>query len=206
MKIRTIMTALISCMTLGCSTTQGTAAVECGAGAAGSAFLLCKALGGDNDKCAALAAVGGAGGATFCYNYADKLEKRRQELGGRENDLDARIEYVRNLNQDAEQLNAQLRTRVTEVTQHTDEVVSKVSQGELTKDQLKQEQAALDHEIQSVSHQAAQERDALEEMKRFQARQEQRSQALDAEIVKQEQLLIDTERQTSALAAQRQRV
>jgi hypothetical protein len=206
MKTRTIVTALIPCMTLGCSTPQGTSAVECGAGAAGGAFLLCKAFGGKDDTCAAVAAAGGVGGATICYSYADNLEKRRQQLAGHENDLDARLAYVRGLNQDAEKLNAQLRSRVAEVTRHTNDTVAKVQQGQMNQQRLKEEQTALDNEIAAANQQAAQARAALQDMKRFRAQQAQRSEQLDAEIAKQTQLLEETERQTSALASQRQRV
>jgi len=212
---------LIACLTPGCGTPQRTAALECGAGGAGGAFLLCKALGGNDDTCMAMAAAGGGVGATVCYNYAGQLEQRRQALAGREDDLDAQLEYVRGLNQDAEQLNVRLRERVAEITRLTDDAVAKVGQGRMTQQQLQEQQNALDEEIATGRQQLAQGRTALDELKRYRARQEeqarqdeqaageqqaQRLRALDAELAKNEALLQEIERQTSALASQRQRV
>jgi hypothetical protein len=202
----TVITLLSSITLLGCSTPQGRAAFECGAGSAAATYALCKLTGGKNDTCNKVALGSGLGGAAVCYTYASSLKARSSILAGRENDLDARLRYVRGLNEDAERLNAELRTRVAAVAQHTDEVIMKINQNKISLQQLNDEKSALDVEISAVNQQIVLERQALEDMKRFQASQARKSQALDAEIAKQESLLYESERQTSALAAQRQRV
>lgn len=219
--MKRMIAALVACMSMGCGSPERNAALECGAGGAGGAYLLCKAFGGNDDTCTAMAAAGGGVGASVCYNYAGQLEKRRQALAGREDDLDAQLDYVRGLNQDAEQLNARLRERVADITRLTDDAVEKIGQGRMTQQQLQEQQDALDEEIAAGRQQLAQGRTALDELKRYRARleeqarqeqqagevqQAQRLQALDAELAKNEALLEEIERQTSALASQRQRV
>ena len=204
-----IVIVLASCLSAGCATTtdnQRTSALECGAGGAAGGFLLCKALGGDNKQCAAVAFLTGAGGAAICYSYAGNLEKRRQELAGKEADLDARLRYVRGVNEDSEKLNRQLRDRVANVTRHTNELVAQVNQKKLSQQNLTKEREALDNEVKVANEQLTLEKKALKDIKQLQAQHARNSHELDAEIAKQQRLLAETQRQTTALASQRQRI
>ena len=201
--MKRMIAALVACMSMGCGSPERNAALECGAGGAGGAYLLCKAFGGNDDTCTAMAAAGGGVGASVCYNYAGQLEKRRQALAGREDDLDAQLDYVRGLNQDAEQLNARLRERVADITRLTDDAVEKIGQGRMTQQQLQEQQDALD---ELKRYRARLEEQARQEQQADEVQQAQRLQALDAELAKNEALLEEIERQTSALASQRQRV
>ena len=185
------------------------AALECGAVGAGLATAICIAAGGSAAACAGAAAGGGALGAGICYTYAQKYEKRRQELAGKENDLDARLKYVRGLNEDSEKLNQDLNTRVAQVSKRADEIVAQIRQGSISQQELTKEREKLLKEENSAKDQVALEKSALEDMKNFQSRQAQtgnESAELDAEIRKQERLLAETQNATRALAAQRQRI
>jgi hypothetical protein len=205
---------LLALMT-GCSTvggkpgSSGMAALECGAVGAGIATAICIAAGGKAAACAGAAAGGGALGAGICYTYAQKYEKRRQELAGKENDLDARLKYVRGLNEDSEKLNQDLNARVEQVSKRTDKIVAQVNEGAISRQELIKEREGLLKEENAAKDQVALEKSALDDMKRFQARQAQagnESAELDAEIQKQERLLAETQNATRALAAQRQRI
>jgi hypothetical protein len=189
------------------------AALECGAVGAGLAAAICLAAGGNAATCAGAAAGGGLLGAGACYTYAEKYEKRRQELAGKEDDLDARLKYVRGLNEDSKKSNEELNKRVAQVSKHTDTVVAQIEQGTISQQELAKEREALLKEEKLANDQVALEKSALEDMKRFQAEQKRKTGAdsathakLDAEIKKQQRLLEETQMQTSALASQRQRI
>jgi hypothetical protein len=204
-----IVMLLALCLSFGCATTsnnQRTSAVECGAAGAVGGLLLCKLMGGDDRQCAVVTVLAGAGGASICYVYAGNLEKRQKELAGKENDLDARLRYVRGVNEDSAKLNQQLRDRVTKVTRHTDDLVAQINQKTVSQQKLTQEREALDNEVKAANEQLALEKKALDDMKQFQAQHAGKSRELDSEIAKQRRLLAETERQTTALASQRERI
>jgi len=210
-----LVAVLLLALMAGCSTvggkpgSSGMAALECGAVGAGIATAICIAAGGKAAACAGAAAGGGALGAGICYTYAQKYEKRRQELAGKENDLDARLKYVRGLNEDSEKLNQDLNARVEQVSKRTDRIVAQTNEGTISRQELIKEREGLLKEENAAKDQIALEKSALEDMKRFQAQQAQagnESAELDAEIQKQERLLAETQNATRALAAQRQRI
>src|SRR6266705_1901028 len=86
------------------------------AGAAICAFAHC-----DRGQYAAAIAAGAAVGAGIGYTLAANIEKRRQQLADKENDLDARLEYVRGLNQDTEQFNRKVREQVAQMQNQIEE-------------------------------------------------------------------------------------
>lgn len=197
---------VLACVFLvaGCATNQQTASLECGAGGAAVAYVACKALGGTDANCARFAVVGGGVGAVACYSYAGRLEKRRQQLAGQENNLDARLRYVRGLNEDSEKLNAELRGRVEVASKRSDELQAQMSKSRVSADVLAKERSRLDGELKAANDQVALQRDALTEVKTFQAKRTTAD--LDAEIAKQDRLLADARRQVETLASFRERV
>ncbi|SEL11511.1 hypothetical protein [Nitrosovibrio tenuis] len=209
-----LSTVVVGCATTGGTTSRaGTAGLECGAVGAGGGFLACKLLGGSDALCAGVAAGAGVLGGGACYGFASHYEKRRQELAGKENDLDARLKYVRGLNEDSEKLNKQLNTRLAEVSRRTDEVSAEIRQGAITRQQVVKEREALQKEEQAAKDQVELQKVALDDMKRFQAQQslkagddKARIAELDAEIAKQERLLAEAQRATTAFAAQAGRI
>jgi DNA repair exonuclease SbcCD ATPase subunit len=205
--LRTLIWPLSACVLMaGCATQQQTASLECGAGGAGIAFALCKAMGNSNSKCAELAAAGGAVGAVACYSYASRLAKRRQELAGRENDLDARLKYVRGLNEDGQRLNAELQEHVNVAAQHTADLQAQIGKNQVSAQQLASERQRLDGEVKAASQQVALQSDALKELKTYQAQRKSPSPELDAEIAKQERLLAQAKQEVDKLASYRERV
>lgn len=205
MKMR-IAVALLAAFFAACSTPQQQSALECGGVAAALAFAACKLAHGDTAACAGIGVGGGAIIGAACYGLADRLSNRRNELAGRENDLDARLQYVRGVNKDAEQYNAELRKSVNDVTALTDKTVQQINQGTITSKQLASARQALDKQIADANTQLNAQKSALQDMKQFQARQAKPSAELDAEIQKEQAILAAAQRDTQALASQRQRI
>lgn len=199
--------APLACAVLvGCETTTETAGLQCGAGGAVGGYVLCKALGGSDAQCLSAGALLGAGGAALCYNYASNLERRRAQLAGQENNLDARIRYVRGLNEDSEKLNGELTERVAAVTRSTDQLVAQIQQRRISQEQLARERKARDDEVRAASLQVAKGTEALNEVKAYRAQRKVASPDLDLAIARQEKLLADAQRQVQLLSAQRARV
>lgn len=186
----------------GCATQQQTSSLECGVGAAVVVGGLCKALGGSDQNCTAMAALGGGIGGAACYSYAGRLEKRRQQLAGREQDLDARLAYVRGLNEDGQQLNTELQARVDAASKRFASLTTQTGRLKVSTDQLAKERKQLDDEIKAANQQVALQGNALTEAKAFQAKRT--SPDLDSEIAKQERLLADARRHVAAMASMRQ--
>jgi hypothetical protein len=223
---------LAATMITGCATLGGKrgnskwAAVECAIVGAALATAVCLAAGaaggmskGEKGKvdgaeiCAAAVAGATLLAAGACYTFAQRYEKRRQELAGKENDLDARLKYVRGLNTDSENINRELNTRIKEISKRTDKTVAQIERGSISRKELAKEREALLEEEKAAREYVELEKAALEDMKRFQAGQIRKTDSdralhaqLDAEIRKQERLLEETQRATSAFAAQRQRI
>jgi hypothetical protein len=205
---RTTQLGALACLAAlsGCQTTQQNAALQCGAGTAAVSYLLCKAAGGRDADCLGIGVALGAGGAAICYSYSDKLEKRRKELAGREQDLNAQLTYVRALNTETEQLNADLGNRVAQVTKRTDELVAQIQAQKLTQAQRNAERQSLDREVKAAALQVNKGDEALKEAKALRAKVPQPKSELDDEIRKQEVLLAQAQRQVDLLAQQRARV
>jgi DNA-binding PucR family transcriptional regulator len=196
----------VGLLTVGCATQQQTATVQCGVGGAAIGFLACRLLGNSAERCAAIAAVGAGVGAAACYSYAGNLEKRRKELAGRENDLDARLQYVRGLNEDAEKLNTELSERVALATRRSNELLAQVQAKRASAGELAKERAHLDDELKVANAQVALQRDAATEMKVYRAKRTAPSANLDAQIAQQDRLLAQTERHVETLASTRERI
>jgi uncharacterized protein YgiM (DUF1202 family) len=204
---KSIRSLLVVFLVAGCATQQGTSALECGGGGAAAALILCKLANGSDASCAALAVGAGAAGAAICYSYADKIQKHRAQLAGHEKDLNARIQYLHTVNQDTEDLNKQLAAKVVTVTKSTDQAVASLAQRQTTQADLNRQRQALDNEVKAAQTQVNAAAQELKAAQQFRAQQTSGpSTALDAEIARLQDLLNQAERNTSALAAQRQRI
>ena len=96
-----------------------------------------------------------------------------------------------------------------QISKLSDKIVAQIREGTISQQQLVKEREELLKEENVAKDQVTLEKNALEDMKQFQARQARtgnESAELDAEIRKQERLLAETQNATRALAAQRQRI
>jgi hypothetical protein len=181
-------------------------AFECGGGSVKAAIAACRAEGGHYGHCAIVASRAGVSDATACYTYASKIRKRREQLVGQEDQLDAEIRYLQDVNLDTEDLNAELNVRIEEVTARTDTAMDSLAQGEMTRSELAQLRAILDFEVSSAQRQLDAASRELQAAEQYRSRQQPPTAALDAEIARLQALLNEVQRQTSALVAQRQRI
>jgi hypothetical protein len=182
-------------------------AFECGGGTVKSTIASCRAEGGHYGHCAIVASRAGVSGATACYTYASEIHKRREQLVGQEDQLDAQIRYLQDVNTDTEQLNAELGGKVEEVTARTDVAVESLAQGEMTQSELAQLRAILDNEVSSAQRQLEAASRELQAAEQYRSRQRPpTAAALDAEISRLQALLDEAQRQTGALVAQRGRI
>jgi hypothetical protein len=204
--IRALLLFWICVFLVSCATNEGRAGLECGAGGAVGAVLACKMAGGSNAKCAAIAAGIGLASGVACSAYSKHLDARRQQLAGKENDLNAQIQYVQGLNADTRQLNAELNKRVTAAVRDTDKVVAEIENQTVNQSQLAQERKSQDELIHASQQEVDKGMQALQTAKDLRARQRERSPDLDAAISQQEQLLADAQQEVDQLSAQRERV
>jgi hypothetical protein len=181
-------------------------AFECGGGSVKAAIASCRAEGGHYGHCAIVASRAGVSGATACYTYSSKIRKRREQLVGQEDQLDAQIRYLQDVNRDTEDLNAELDVRIEEVIARTDTAVDSLAQGEMTESELAQLRAILDIEVSSAQRQLDAASRELQAAEQYRSRRQPSTAALDAEIARLQALLNEAQRQTSALVAQRQRI
>ena len=197
---------LLGIVIAGCATTEQTASLQCGAGGLAAGYLACKLAGGTDAKCLAIGGGVAAAGAVGCYSYSKHLTARRQQLAGKENDLDAQIHYVKGLNDDTRQFNSELNKRVTAMTQKNDQVVVQIQQQQITAQQLAQEHQSQDKLISASQQEVNDGIKALQAAKDLRARRTAPAPDLDAAIDQQEQLLANAQHQVDQLAQQRARV
>src|ERR1700722_12831075 len=105
-------------------------AVQCGGGSVKAAIESCRAEGGNYGHCAIVASRAGVSDATACYSYATQIRQRREKLVGQEDQLDAQIRYLQDVNADTQGLNAELNVRIQEATARTDTAMDSLAHGE----------------------------------------------------------------------------
>ncbi|MGF6754528.1 hypothetical protein [Paraburkholderia sp. GAS42] len=197
---------ILMLLTAACATQQQTASLECGVAGAGLGFLACKLAGGSDATCAAVGGVAAAGGGVLCYSLSSNLEKHRKELAGHENNLDARIAYVKAVNEDSARYNTGMKKDLVAITQHTDTVVQQIGQKTIDQQTLAKERSKLDTDLKNANDSIAAQEKSINLMRKLQADNNLQDPRLAQELRDQQMLLEQTRQQTAALASQRQRI
>jgi chromosome segregation ATPase len=148
----------------------------------------------------------GVSDATACYTYASRVHQRREQLVGQEDQLDAQLHYLQDVNADTQDLNAELAIRVEEATARTDIAVESLARGEMTESELAQLRAILDNEVFSAQRQLDTASRELQVAERYRSRQQPSTAALDAQILRLQALVNEAQGRTRAIVAQRQRI
>jgi hypothetical protein len=204
--IRGLIAVALASLTAACATQQQNASLECGAVGLGIGFLACKLAGGNDATCAAVGAGVGLGGGALCYKLSDNLDKQRKELAGHENDLDARLRYIKAVNTASAKYNDDLQKQVVAITQHTDIVVQQIHDKTIDQKALDKERAKLDAAVKDANQSVAAQEDAVNYMRSLQAQHAFKEHEYTEELLRQQQLLAQTRVTAQAVAAQRQRV
>ena len=152
-------------------------------------------------------------GAGACYGLASHYEQRRKDLAGKEQDVDALLAFAKTNNAEAEKTNQQLNAKLIEVSTRTDVIALQIQQGTITSSRLAKEKEALQKERQAANEQVEVQKVALQDMKSLRSKlpsqateDNARIAELDAEIAKQERLLAEAQRTTTAFATQSGRI
>jgi outer membrane lipoprotein SlyB len=207
MAITMFLIFVVACATEDQRAKTETAAIGA-AGGAGLGAIGAKIFGKkdeDDKKVLQAAAIGGAIGGIAGYMYADSITKRKQELSGKENDLDARINYARAVNEETHKANQELDQRIETLVAEMDELTEKAKQQESAHKELIAKQQDLEKEIHVAENNEAILQKELDEFKGFRANQSQSSDELDAEIAKLEDNLARLKNSITKMAKQRHR-
>ena len=197
-----------------CATLEDQAKLEgCGIGAVGGAAVgaIIGVLAGGGRGAAIGAGAGAVGGCVTGYVLASQIAKRREQLVGKENDLDARIEYARGLNEDSEAYNKQLAKDVASVTSTADQLAKQTEKQRQDNKSLVKTREQLQEKVESAKTQLAAVEKELQDLKSFRAQNAKvtkgkSSKDLDAEIVALEDKVAKMKSNTTALANQSQRI
>lgn len=219
---RTIALFLMGSLVTGCATTKDQVMLEgCGTGAlvgtagGAAAGAAIGAAAGDKNKHKQGAATGAAIGAGVGLiaglfagcTYADSLNKRYDQLRGKESDLNAQIQFAQGVNKDSIEYNNKLRAQVNANEENVAELAAKKTRNEATQSELEKERTTLTKTIQQAEQTSTNLQGAIAELKQFRSQRPAGSTAnLDGEIAGLESQLAQLRGATQSLAAQRQRI
>lgn len=203
-----LVTALSVLLVGGCATGGDQAKTEgtVGGAAIGAVVggLLGKAIGDDKKAAAIGAGLGAAIGGAIGYSYADRIARRHEELAGREDDLDAQIDFAMGVNQDTQEYNQSLEREIADLKPKVDELVARINRNEVTEEQLNRERKDLATKVSAADEQLLLAQQELTDLKKFQ--RTQKSDILDQQITELEANVETLEKNTRVLASQRQRI
>ncbi|MCP4117723.1 MAG: hypothetical protein GY737_20460 [Desulfobacteraceae bacterium] len=193
---RLIAVSVMMFFMVACATHDQRARTESTAAGAGIGAALGAGLGyllGEKEGAVVGAVIGATVGGAAGYSYADSITKRQKELERKENNLDARINFARGVNEDTLKYNQDLEKQI------------RIREANIEKMTQKAEQQALEKEIRTAEQNKALLKNGIEDLKNFQANQPQVSDELDAEIAELEKNLARLKSNTSKLASLRHR-
>lgn len=199
----------IVCLTAGCATQSQRAHTEGTAAGAGIGALLGAALGaavGDEKGALIGAATGALVGGIAGYSYADSIAKRRAELAGKENDLDARIAFARGLNEDTQKYNEQLVNDINSLEAKVNALATQYKEQQITQQQLGTERQVLENKVHNAQQQLQLATEQSDDLKRFRSQQTAPSDTLDIEITRLEGQLAQLKANTTTLASLSRRI
>lgn len=207
---RIIALAVVVLFVTGCATQDQQAKTEGTAVGALGGALLGAAIGGLATGSARGAAIGAGVGAltggVAGFVYANNIVKRREELAGKENDLDAQIKFARGVNEDTQKYNRKLASDVTTFKSDIDRLVAQNKKEQVQNEELLAKKQQLNEKVKTVQNDLASAEEQLQELKSFRSRQTNPSKELDMEIKKLEGSLAQLKSNTSSLAALNQRI
>lgn len=204
--IKKLMVVTLALLSSACATQQQTASVECGAAGLGIGFLACKLAGGNDATCAAIGGAAALGVGAICYKLSDDLDKQRKELAGHENDLDARLRYIKAVNTASAKYNDDLQKQLVSITQHTDVVVQQIHNKSIDQKALEKERGKLDEAVKAANQSVDAQQQAVDYMRSLQAEHAFKDREYTEELHRQQQLLAQTRQTAQAVASQRERV
>ncbi|MGH8545017.1 MAG: YMGG-like glycine zipper-containing protein [Gammaproteobacteria bacterium] len=206
---RLITVILVAFLAAGCATPNQQAHTEGTAAGAGIGALIGAGLGaafGGGRGAAIGAGVGALLGSIAGYSYADNIAKRRSDLAGKENDLDARIAFAHGVNEDTQKYNGQLASEINDSAAKVNTLAAQYKNQQITQQQLVAERQNMSKKVQEAENQLQLANEQLDDLKRFRSQQTGPSDALDIEITRLEGQLAQLKTNTTTLASLSQRI
>ncbi|MCU0588666.1 MAG: YMGG-like glycine zipper-containing protein [Syntrophobacteraceae bacterium] len=204
-----VVLALVLCLVPACATESQQAKTEGTLGGAAIGAALGAGIGalvGGGRGAAIGAGVGAGVGALAGYSYANNVVERRKALAGRENDLDARIQYARGVNEDARAYNQSLEQEIQTAELEINKLKAQSQQQQATRQALARKKQDLNKKVQEANESLALTQRELDDLRTFRSQQTQRSAQLDAEIKSLEKTEAQLRENASRLASLNQRI
>ncbi len=148
------------------------------------------------------ALLGGAGGCT----YASYVTDRNAQLAGKENDLNAQIQYASDMAEDTKKHNQQIAQEIQEANLKLAQISAGIKNQQATEAQLADEKSRLEKKLAGERQLESQVAASLDNLHKFRATQPQNSQVLDHKIGELQAQLQTLKSNNQALAAVSQRV
>lgn len=207
--MKQVLTAmLIAFLVAGCATPGQQATTEGTAAGAGIGALIGAGLGaaiGGGEGAAIGAGAGALLGGIAGYSYAQNIQSRRNALRGRENNLDAQLDFARGLNQDTEAANRRLAQEIRDSEDKVNALAVKTQQQQATQGELESQRQELSKKVKAAEDEHALAAQQLDELKQLRSRHPQDSPELDAQIAKLETQVQELKTNTTKLASLSQR-
>ncbi|MGH9958361.1 MAG: YMGG-like glycine zipper-containing protein [Pyrinomonadaceae bacterium] len=206
---RLITIVFVAFLAAGCATQTQRAHTEGTAAGAGIGTLLGAGLGaafGGREGAAIGAAIGALVGGIGGYSYADNIAKRRADLAGKENNLDARIAFARGVNEETQKYNEQLASEINDSAAKVNTLAAQYENQQITQQRLITERQSMDKKVQAAESQFKLASEQLDDLKGFRSKQTGPSNALDIEITGLEGQLAQLKTNTTTLASLSQRI
>ncbi|CAN5721756.1 hypothetical protein BH18PSE1_BH18PSE1_11280 [soil metagenome] len=206
---RLITVVLIAFLAAGCATQSQQARTEGTAAGAGIGALIGAGFGAafDGARGAAIGAgVGALLGSIAGYSYADNIAKRRSDLAGKENELDARVAFAHGVTGDTQKYNEQLASEINDSATKVNTLAAQYKNQQITQQQLVAERQDMGKKVQNAENQLKLADEQLDDLKRFRSKQTGPSDPLDIEITRLEGQLAQLKTNTTTLASLSERI
>ena len=157
------------------------------------------------------AAIGaGAGAAVGCaagYVYADSVVERRDNLQGKEDSLDAQIQFAQAANSDTQEYNQTLKSKIDEFNKNVTQLNISTENQTTIQSNLKKQKQQVEQELKDSTNALAATQEDLNNLKQFQATQSSTDTVeLDNQIAELEYNLNELKQHNNALASMSERL
>ena len=157
------------------------------------------------------AAIGaGAGAAVGCaagYVYADSVVERRDNLQGKEDSLDAQIQFAQAANSDTQEYNQTLKSKIDAFDKNVSQLKKSTENQETIQSNLKKQKQQVEQELKDSTNALAATQEDLNNLKQFQATQSSTDTVeLDNQIAELEYNLNELKQHNNALASMSERL
>lgn len=149
------------------------------------------AIAGDDSKSIAKGAILGAAATGFAGNwYLKQQVKRNKKLKGKENELRARIDYIKGVNKDAEKYNDDLEAQIKTSKKNINKLRKEIENGRASQKELHKEQKKIAKQLEEAQINETILAEQVAEIKEYRKSQAIENGELRVEVEKIEKTLV----------------